>query len=156
MVYTNTRGGGGVDFQPLVYYKPYSDAQYMSIADHSHISGADIGLLPDSHVTHNAQLDATGDKPTGGETTATPQRVKQARMLTLTWSDWWGKHQRPQWGHLGTPGWEKALSKGKKAKPPKPGPVVAQGLSSMFSENTDKLKKRLKDGHNIYTGFRWI
>ena len=60
----------------------------MSIADHSHISGADIGLLPDSHVTHNAQLDATGDKPTGEETTATPQRVKQARMLTLTWSDW--------------------------------------------------------------------
>ena len=42
-----------------------------------------------------------------------------------------------------------ALSKGKKAKQPKPGPVVAQGLSSVYLNDTDKLKKRLKDGHSI-------
>ena len=33
-----------------------------------------------------------------------------------------------------------AFSKGKNAKQPKPGPVVAQGLSSTFLENIDKLK----------------
>ena len=42
-----------------------------------------------------------------------------------------------------------ALSKGKKAKQPKPGPVVAQGLSSVYLNDTDKLKKRPKDGHSI-------
>ena len=47
------------------------------------------------------------------------------------------------------PGQKLLLSKGKKDKQPKPGPVVAQGLSSVYLNDTDKFKKRLKDGHNI-------
>ena len=54
-------------------YKPCSDAQYMVTAADSHISGADTIATreSDSHVT-NAQLEAIGDKPTCGETTAMP------------------------------------------------------------------------------------
>ena len=48
-------------------------AQYMGTAADSHISGADTltACESDSHVT-KAQVDAIGDKPTCGETTATP------------------------------------------------------------------------------------
>ena len=54
-------------------YKPCSDAQYMVTAAVSHISGAETVTAreSDSHVT-NAQLDAIGDKPTCGESTAMP------------------------------------------------------------------------------------
>ena len=134
-------------------YKPCSDAQYMVTAADSHISGADTITTreSDSHVTNaHAQLDAIGDKPTCGETTAMPPTCEtdtaahtdmevtgEANTSALNEGTWVSPRSK------------NALSKGKKAKQPKPGPVVAQGLSAVYLNDTDKLKKRLKDGHNI-------
>ena len=132
-------------------YKPCSDAQYMGTAADSHISGADTltACESDSHVT-KAQVDAIGDKPTCGETTATPPTCEtdtaaHADMEVTGEADTSALNE----GTWVSPRSKNALSKGKKAKQPKPGPVVAQGLSSVYLNDTDKLKKRLKDGHSI-------
>ena len=114
----------------------------MVTAADSHISGADTITTreSDSHVTNaHAQLDAIGDKPTCGETTAMPPTCEtdtaahtdmevtgEANTSALNEGTWVSPRSK------------NALSKGKKAKQPKPGPVVAQGLSSVYLNDTDR------------------
>ena len=132
-------------------YKPCSDAQYLVTAADSHISGADKVTTreSDSHVT-NAQLDAIGNKPSCGEVTAMPPTC-ETDTAAHTDMEVTGEANTSALneGNWVSPRTKNVLSKGKKAKQPKPGPVVAQGLTSVYLNDTDKLKKRLKNGHNI-------